>query len=69
MSLADRDTSSRVAKMHEAIAPFARLADKIHADAPDEAMVVLTTLDGGIIDTNNRVTVGDLRRAKAAYFA
>jgi hypothetical protein len=52
--------------LKQALAPFANLADKIHKSAPDEAALVLTTLDGGIIDTHNRVTAGNLRRARAA---
>lgn len=57
---------AEIEKLRAALEPFASLGAKIHPDAPDAAALVLTTLDGGIIDTSNRVTVGDLRRAIAA---
>lgn len=54
-------------KLLAALEPFAHLADKIHPSAPDDAVLVLTTLGGGIIDTHNRITAGDLRRVAAAF--
>lgn len=61
-----RAYGAEIDPLRSALRPFASLGAKIHAEAPDSAALVLTTLDGGIIDTHNRVTVGDLRRAIAA---
>lgn len=58
--LAERD------KLRAAIKPFGGLADCIPDTAPDHAMVVLTTLNGGVIDTHARISAGDLRNARAA---
>lgn len=49
----------------EALRPFGSI--QIHPDAPDDGLVVVTNLSGGIIDTgpNCRVSVRDIRRANA----
>jgi hypothetical protein len=39
---------------------------RIPSYVPDDAMVVLTNLAGGIIDTTNEVSVGDLRSVSPA---
>lgn len=48
------------------LAPFAKL--KMPASAPDEAMVCVTSVNGGMVDTGRgvQVTVGDIRRAANA---
>lgn len=55
--------------LRAALEPFGKLADQIHEQAPDDGLVVLAALDGGIIDTSCRVKVGDLRRAREALAA
>ncbi len=58
-----------VEEARKALKPFSTLAENIDHVVQDSAMVVLTNLNGGIIDTGNRISVGDLRRAREAYIA
>jgi hypothetical protein len=51
----------------EILKVFGPLIDlHLHPQAPDEMMLVLTTTDGGIIDTSNRLNAGALRNMQAA---
>jgi hypothetical protein len=60
---------TRETELAAALEPFAKLAQEILArqpDAPSDGWVVISTANGGIIDTNHHVLVRDLRRAAAA---
>lgn len=60
------DQDSRIQELTEALEPFANLASSIHSLSPDDAPVVIAETNGGIINTHSRVTVRDIRRARAA---
>lgn len=53
--------------MREALEPFAKLRPP--ESAPDDAVLVLATMNGGIIDVRETVTAGAIRRAQAALSA
>jgi hypothetical protein len=61
-----QEAADQIERLWEALEPFAGLI--VYPGAPDDAMVIVANVAGGIIDTgHNRVTVGDLRRARIAF--
>jgi hypothetical protein len=60
-----REAAATITELVEALKPFGAL-DRFGPFVPDDAMVILTSVNGGIIDTDNEVSVGHLRAARAA---
>ena len=54
----------QVKELREGLRPFARMASDIHEAAPDNALCVVATLNGGIMSNKEFCTVSDLRRAR-----
>ena len=54
----------QVKELRSALKPFARMASDIHEAAPDNALCVVATLNGGIMSNKEFCTVSDLRRAR-----
>jgi hypothetical protein len=62
-----RGMLAEIQRLRAALEPFARL--QIHPAAPDDGLVVVSDLAGGIVDTGPacRMTVRDIRRAAAVF--
>jgi hypothetical protein len=61
---ASKDAEQSNAVLVAALRPFAELTPP--ESAPDNALVVLAAMSGGMLDTRQTVTVGAIRRASAA---